>query len=191
MGETNQSLLLNIQKFIHLVNVSSLTEEINYFKNKIKEDVGPLNYKTNVKGEMTLFKQYVKDPYLGRIIKYLLPRLDFESLTYCLKKPEKIDLLDCWGNILNKGDKVEKHNHLSSQFNSVLYLNESSIVIEGHEFFTKKGDVLTMPGNLNHHVNPSNINNRITLVWNWNVVYPGEKWDDLSLDEDKDFRYKS
>jgi hypothetical protein len=176
MKENNQSILLTIKKFIQLINISSLNQEIEYFKNKIKEDVGVLDYKTNVIGQMTSFKQYVENPVLGRIVNYILPKLNIEHLCGSSKRlPESLSLIDAWGNILKKGEYVHVHNHISSQFNSVLYFNEASIIIEGQEFFTKRGDVLTMPGNLNHHVNPSNIDNRITLVWNWDFIFP--KWE--------------
>lgn len=85
---------------------------INELKEEVKKNISqPFSYKTNVKGKMTFWKYFSHESKNFEKIKDIL----FEYKIY-----------EAWGNILNKGDFVEEHDHISDNGN--LSLNFSGIL---------------------------------------------------------------
>ena len=90
---TTQPITKNLFIIEHqLTNLSF----INNFKTLIDKNVGPLNYKTNVNGQ--IFNSF-----------------NFRAMT----------LSQAWGNIIEKGDEVMMHNHRYNSVSGVLYLTEN------------------------------------------------------------------
>jgi len=66
---------------------------VDILKKEIKNKVGSMDYKTNVKGEMTNFTEFVNNEILINILK------ECTTVTNVLSLPKSV-LKDAWGNIL-------------------------------------------------------------------------------------------
>ena len=146
-------------------------ERMEYFKQQIDENIGPQDYKTNVKGKMTeydfflrdsIFKDFInKEFFMVEIYKYqrvfpLLGKLDLH-----------LHIPDAWGSKLEKTNEVVPHKHSCNQWSSILYFcNSAPLETEIGTFETSKGKVITIPGWIKHWVKPVN-KERYNVVWNW------------------------
>ena len=112
---TTQPITKNLFIIEHqLTNLSF----INNFKTLIDKNVGPLNYKTNVKGKMTGWEFFKNIPEFNKIlleIGQIFNSFNFRAMT----------LSQAWGNIIEKGDEVMMHNHRYNSVSGVLYLTEN------------------------------------------------------------------
>jgi hypothetical protein len=110
---------VSVETFI-ITGVFSNTEIINKLKNKIREQVklSTLNYKTNVKGLFTGFHSLNEDE---DFINFLI---SIKKSIQCISNYD-FKVLDCWGNILRKGDEVVEHSHDNNGFSGILYLSEN------------------------------------------------------------------
>ena len=164
-------------------------ERMKYFKQKIDENVGPEDYKTNVKGKMTDYHFFQKDStfmdfiykefFIFEINKYLNMWLPLSTPN--LKGLQgNVRIVDAWGSKLEKGGEVIPHTH-PAQWSSILYFCDSApLETEVGKFPTFKGKIITISGWLNHWVPPINCEERYNIVWNWNY--------DLSLQNQEELK---
>ena len=146
---------------------------LNYFKNKIKKDVGANNFVTNVKGQMSLFDSFLKDEkFLDFINKRFLPEMfSANNISHENSSLYEMRIMAAWGNILNKGHYVQEHVHGSAEFSSTLYFSKGEpFRTEAGVFEIEEGLILTFPGYLTHWVNPIKEKERISMVWNWDIL---------------------
>lgn len=146
---------------------------VDILKKEIKNNVGSMDYKTNVKGKMTDFKQFVKNKIFNDLLKECI------DVTYVLNIP-KSNLVDAWGNILKKGDSVEEHSHYKCSLSGVLYLTENGPGTYFPQFNKtvdeKIGKVVLFNGNALHSVPVYKGNeDRYTIAFNFEEVAP---WDE-------------
>lgn len=94
-----------------------------YFIEKIKEGCSKdtnLNFKTNIKGLMTGFHYFDKDPKFLKILQqficYIDDKIDFAKYT----------LIDSWGMEVRHNEKTEFHTHSEALWSGVVYLNSSN-----------------------------------------------------------------
>ena len=145
---------------------------MEYFKQKIDENTGPEDYKTNVQGKMTEYAFFLKDPtFINFMNKKFMKEMQKFSQIFPTAKSlvGETRIVDAWGNKLEKGGEVIPHEHTLSNWSTVLYFCDSApLETEIGTFKTFKGKIITIPGWLRHWVSPVNCKERYNLVWNWN-----------------------
>ena len=146
---------------------------VNNLKKEIKNRVGSMDYKTNVKGKMTDFKEFVNNKIIHSLLKECV------EATYVLNLP-KADLKEAWGNILKTGDSVDIHSHRNSIISGILYLTEEGPGTYFPQFNKtideKIGKVVLFNGNLLHSVPVyKGSEDRYTIAFNFEEVAP---WDE-------------
>ena len=148
------------------------------------------NYLTNVQGKMTAFNFFNSDPDFKLFLESMFFRWSQDSLFYenMNKKTRmyKCNIVNSWGSILTKKDFVRRHDHLGTDFASVLYFGDSIINIDStdksanykRQLSAQRGIVITFPSYVQHWVDPVNIpGKRVTLAWNWSFDKPwGESY---------------
>jgi hypothetical protein len=154
-----------------------LTNEINDFELidklilDIKEGVktSKVSRKTNVKGENTDFNYLVTNLNFHKFLKIIQPSI------FKIYKQNFV-VKEVWGNIYNKNDYAEPHNHGNSGFCGILYCTDgpgpgtyfSEYDLTIHE---KKGRFVLFHPKLFHEVKPYIYNKeRITIAWNFALV---------------------
>jgi hypothetical protein len=147
---------------------------VDILKKEIKNSVGSMDYKTNVKGKMTNFSKFTKNKIFNNLLEECI------EITHVLNLPKSI-LTDAWGNILKKGDSVEVHSHYKCSISGVLYLTEDGPGTYFPQFNKtideKIGKVLLFSGNLLHGVPIYNGNeDRYTIAFNFEEMTP---WNDI------------
>ena len=126
--------------------------DAKYFKKRIEESVqhSHLNYKTNVKGQQTDWNFFNKDKNFGILIGQILDHLERMNLEL-----ESCHLQDAWGLIEKFGDFTAKHNHGSSYFSGVIYLNDHHQKLYfpeiNEEVTPKKGRAVIFSSFLQHY----------------------------------------
>lgn len=150
---------------------------LQHFERKIRETVGPLDYVTNVHGQMTDWRQFNGDEIFHEYVRMLGERLR-ESGALNEKAFSGIDILDAWGNLLKPGENVEEHAHIAggTDYASVVYFGDAEIIVGGTVFQNARGHVLTFPASLQHSVDAAS-EERITLAFNWAMLTAADKWD--------------
>jgi hypothetical protein len=162
---TTQTITKNLFIIEHQLTDLSF---INNFKTLIDKNVGPLNYKTNVKGKMTSWEFFKNVPEFNKIlldIGQIFASFPFRAMT----------LAQAWGNIIEKGDEVLIHNHRYNHVSGVLYLTENGPGTYFPQFnktiVEKIGKFVFFNGEVNHGVVPSNIKQkRYTIACNFNEI---------------------
>jgi hypothetical protein len=141
---------------------------LKYFEDKIRANLGPNNYKTNVKGQMTSWGLFLKDPEFELFITKIFYPTIFRHKGILTGDSEKEILIkDAWGNVLNKGEKVERHHHRDSYYSTIIYFDDvAPLQTDIGSFSTHRGKVITLDGFLYHWVDPVP-QERINLVFNW------------------------
>lgn len=137
-----------------------------------KENIGVLDYKTNVLAKMTDYSFFVEHPSFKKLGQWFYGKVYEHQLVdkqYLQEDRFHAQIRDAWGSVFNKGDSVKRHDHLGSKYASALYFdNYANLQTEVGEFQTERGLIITIPSHLKHWVDPlSNEVNRINLVWNW------------------------
>ena len=144
---------------------------LEYFENLIKKNTGELDYKTNVKGKMTGWDFFGKDPEFKHFINNIFHPTMMKHVGILRGESEKlIQVKEAWGNILNKGDKVMRHHHKNNYYSTVIYFDDTSpLCTDVGKFETHRGLVITIEGSLYHWVEPV-IKERTCLVFNWSAM---------------------
>jgi hypothetical protein len=148
---------------------------VDILKKEIKNKVGSMDYKTNVKGKMTNFTEFVNNEILINILK------ECTKVTNVLNLPPKSVLKDAWGNILKKGDSVQPHTHDGHTVSGILYLTENGPGTYFKEFNKtideKIGKIVLFNGDALHSVPVYNGNeDRYTIAFNFEEMTP---WNDI------------
>ena len=85
-----------------------------------------------------------------------------------LKEFQGIDVKRSWVIMYNKGQGADKHNHkeYKTTFSYGVHIPEgsSSLNVSGKEIKLSVGEAISFPGNLFHHVLPSEVDGRCILV---------------------------
>jgi len=141
---------------------------VDSLKKEIKNNVGSMDYKTNVKGKMTNFTAFNKNKIFSDLLKECV------EVTYILNLPKSI-LKDSWGNILKKGDSVDLHSHYRSTISGILYLTENGpgtyFPQLNKKINEKIGKVVLFNGNLLHSVPVYKGNeDRYTIAFNFEEI---------------------
>jgi hypothetical protein len=149
---------------------------LQHFERAIREGVGPMDYVTNVKGQMTDFRHFNNDPvfheYVGMFGEQLLSSNIFNDPNFT-----GINILDAWGNLLKPGESVTEHAHVAegTDYATVIYFGPSQISAGDVTFNNLRGHVLTLPSSLRHSV-PAAPDERMTLAFNWTMNVTPNKW---------------
>ena len=156
---------------------------LQQFEKLIDENVGKLDYATNVKGRMTSWHFFKKNILFKQLMNHIVPFYDKIKITEWVKFKPTVAVQDAWRTIMQKDEFVEEHTHMGSAFSSVLYFdNYADLQTEAGPFKTQRGKIITLPGWCCHWVNPIKEDvKRYTLVWNWNPTN-----DDIINRDEKD-----
>jgi len=98
-----------------------------YFINKIKESCSSeknLNHRTNIEGLMTPFKFFTQD---RKFFKTIMPLIDYIDDNY---EKRSYTLVDAWGFELRPREKTLFHDHHTTYWSGVLYLNDCNQPLE-------------------------------------------------------------
>ena len=141
---------------------------VNFLKKQIKNNVGLMDYKTNVKGKMTNFTTFNKNKIFNNLLRECI------EVTHILNLPKSI-LKDSWGNILKKGDCVDLHSHYRSTIAGILYLTEGGpgtyFPQLNKNIDEKIGKIVLFSGNLLHSVPIYKGNkDRYTIAFNFEEI---------------------
>ena len=92
--------------------------------------------------------------------------------------PCKLELINWWGMVYNKGQYQNNHNHPPAHWAFVYYVNtpkgssplEFSVI--NKKIFSKAGEVVIFPAWIYHRVRPNKCNDRSCIVGNfyWKVL---------------------
>lgn len=163
--------LFKINSTVPVVKFNYINEEhLIHFENEIRLNVGPLSYKTNVKGEMTSYMHFLKNAKFNLFLKFFAEKI-FETLEngdpLCLKNFNSLKVVNAWGNKLKPGEFVKPHTHIGGvDYSSVIYFSKTYLVIEDTKISTDRGDVLTFFCTSKHWTDKAE-NERLTLAYNW------------------------
>jgi len=123
----NQEFNGKVQKEYFFIK-GILDIDCQYFIEKIKESCASKqnnNYKTNIRALMTPFKLFKEDEKFLKEIT--LPLIDYIDKNYNLKK---YYVWDAWGFEVRPGEKTNFHDHQSSLWSGVVYLNNCEQPLE-------------------------------------------------------------
>lgn len=86
---------------------------------KIEKNLIPsMTKRTNVKGEMTSWNQFIHDKDFEKVTKFINQYL-FKFLSLIRNNINQVELIDAWGNRLNKNDYIQKHDHIVGGWNGI------------------------------------------------------------------------
>ena len=87
----------------------------------------------------------------------------------------EIVIKDSWGNLLKKGEEVQRHHHRDAYYSTVIYFDDiAPLETDIGTIQTHRGKVVTLDGFLHHWVNPVS-QERINLVFNWSSLNGSSK----------------
>ena len=174
----SKEFILNVAKIETLVFLIEYQFKdlsfVETLKKEIKSNVGSMDYKTNVKGKMTPFKEFIYNKILINLLRECI------EVTHVLNLP-KCSLKEAWGNILKKGDSVTCHTHRNHIISGILYLTEKgpgTYFPQLNKTIDEKiGKIVLFSGNLLHSVPVYKGNeDRYTIAFNFNELHP---WNDI------------
>lgn len=152
-------------------------------QNKISLNVDKeLSYKTNVKGRMTHWNFFSRDEDFKNLLDQFLKIARRSNIWLEYFNREKnlyfFNISNAWGNILNKNESVTRHHHLGTDYASVLYFDDRSVLCtDAGNFKSQRGLVITMPSYLHHWVEKlTEDTQRYTLAWNWTFA---KNWENI------------
>jgi len=163
--------ILKISTFAPVVKFKYPNEEhLIHFENEIRLNIGQLDYKTNVKGQMTSYTHFLKDAKFNLYLKFFAQKI-FETLNnndpLYLKNFNSLKVVNAWGNKLNPGEIVNPHTHIGGiDYSSVIYFSKTYLVIENQKINTDRGDILTFFCTSKHWTDKAETE-RLTLAYNW------------------------
>jgi len=163
--------IYNVPSTTPVLKIQFLLEDyLTHFENEIKKNVGEMDYKTNVKGQMTGFQHFLKDKKFNDFLKIFCDKLNYtKQINDCLKLKNfnSIQVVDAWGNKLNSGEVVKPHHHIGSvDYSSVLYFSNTYLFVEKKKIKVSRGDVLTFFCTAEHWTEEAN-EERLSLAFNW------------------------
>lgn len=146
---------------------------VNILKKEIDKKVGEFDFKTNVKGRMTKFEEFIYNPILIKLLEETTP------FSHVLNIKDS-RLVEAWGNILKKGGAVTEHTHGSASISGILYLTEGGPGTYFREFNKtveeKIGKIVFFSGLAKHSVAPTILNeDRYTISFNFIETKDWEK----------------
>ena len=103
-----------IESFIEDVSI------IEDLKRKIDKKIGPLSYKTNVRGEMSNWQDFLSEDSFRNVMRQNenLWTSEYEEIGSYI-------LVEAWGNKLKKNDFIEEHSHEPSVLSGIIYLTNN------------------------------------------------------------------
>ena len=149
-------------------------------ENKIRSNIDDkISYETNVKGRMTHWDAFKHDDDFKELISEFFNKCSYYDIFHGSKSKDGLFhflINNAWGNILKKGEKVNRHHHLGVDYASVLYFdNHSPLYTDAGKIKTERGLIVTIPSFLFHWVEPLDKDiERYTIAWNWSFT---KKWD--------------
>ena len=161
--------VVKIEKWLYLLEYQFKNLSfVNILKKEIDNNVGALDYKTNVKGQMTKFDEFVNNEIFTNLLKECL----YFSNVLNIKDSR---LTEAWGNILKKGGEVQSHSHNPAIISGILYLTEDGPGTYFSEFNKtveeKIGKIVFFSGQAMHQVLPFKLNkNRYTIGFNLHEI---------------------
>tara|TARA_R110000824_G_C14929033_1_gene648523 strand:+ start:61 stop:597 length:537 start_codon:yes stop_codon:yes gene_type:complete len=166
-----QEILSKIERDYFFI-VGTIDIDANYFINKIEEGIkySPLNFKTNVVGQMTEWKFFRGDKkFIDTIFKFL-DYLDNNKIT-----KEAYFLKEAWGIKESFGGYTKEHNHFPSYLSGSIYLNNHSQKLYfpdiKKEVEPKKGTFVLFSSFLKHYTNRNNTNkSKYALAFNFDYT---------------------
>ena len=121
---------------------------LSSLEKKIEKNLIPsMTKRTNVKGEMTAWNQFINDKDLEKVTKLINPYL-FKFLSTIRNNINQVELIDAWGNRLNKNDYIQKHDHIVGNWNCIsgnMYFSNKK---PGTYFLNLKGAVQPKRGRI-------------------------------------------
>ena len=166
--------VVKIEKWLYLLEYQFKDLSfVNILKKEIDNNVGALDYKTNVKGQMTKFDAFVNNELFTNILRECLHVSNVLNI-------KDSRLTEAWGNILKKGGEVQAHRHNPAVISGILYLTEDGPGTYFYEFNKtveeKIGKIVFFSGSALHQVLPFKLNkNRYTLGFNLHEIKGWEK----------------
>jgi hypothetical protein len=153
--------------FLHEVTLDIDSEYfIQQIENKISEK--NLNYRTNVEGKMTTWNAFVNDPNFVKVLKFGLDALS-KHINY-----EHVYLADAWGIKIDKNDYTKLHDHASSMYSGILYLNDVDQKLNfpelGMSVTPRKGTFVSFSAWLKHKADPNQGETKYAIPFNLNPV---------------------
>lgn len=150
--------------FIAEYQIKENIHSVDKLKKMIDDSTGALDYKTNVKGKMTDFKQFINEPLFLNILKEC--EIFFNTFNF-----KKMYLQDAWGNILEENEEVIEHDHGGCEVSGVLYLTEGgsgTYFSEINKTIEEKiGKIIFFSSNIKHSVIKNKLHKRYTLAFNF------------------------
>ena len=156
-------------------------------ENKIRSNIDDkISYETNVKGRMTHWDAFKHDDDFKELISEFFNKCSYYDIFHGAKSKDGLFhflINNAWGNILKKGEKVDRHHHLGVDYASVLYFdNHSPLYTDAGKIKTERGLIVTIPSFLFHWVEPLDKDiERYTIAWNWSFT---KKWDLPGVEEE-------
>ena len=156
-------------------------------ENKIRSNIDDkISYETNVKGRMTHWDAFKHDDDFKELISEFFNKCSYYDIFHGSKSKDGLFhflINNAWGNILKKGEKVNRHHHLGVDYASVLYFdNHSPLYTDAGKIKTERGLIVTIPSFLFHWVEPLDKDiERYTIAWNWSFT---KKWDLPGVEEE-------
>ena len=156
-------------------------------ENKIRSNIDDkVSYKTNVKGRMTHWDTFKPDDDFKKLISEFFNKCSYYDIFHGSKSKDGLFhffINNAWGNILKKGEKVNRHHHLGVDYASVLYFdNHSPLYTDAGKIKTERGLIVTIPSYLFHWIEPLDKDiERYVIAWNWSFT---KKWDLPGVEEE-------
>ena len=156
-------------------------------ENKIRSNIDDkISYEPNVKGRMTHWAAFKHDDDFKELISEFFNKCSYYDIFHGAKSKDGLFhflINNAWGNILKKGEKVNRHHHLGVDYASVLYFdNHSPLYTDAGKIKTERGLIVTIPSFLFHWVEPLDKDiERYTIAWNWSFT---KKWDLPGVEEE-------
>tara|TARA_R100001443_G_C3305771_1_gene166466 strand:- start:174 stop:773 length:600 start_codon:yes stop_codon:yes gene_type:complete len=146
----------------YLENIHNLIINI---KNNINKDM--TNY-TNVKGNMTSWDHFIKDPIFNHFLSYIINKNQISQPDLFKHFFSKNTIKDAWGNEIKKRDKLNYHEH--NYYHGVLYLTKGCDLIVPElniKITPNPGDYYIFPMGILHGFEEyTEEHNRYSLIFN-------------------------
>lgn len=97
-------------------------EDLDYLIKKTMNNIGAMDYKTNVLGKMTDYQYFNKNKIFLKVLFKVLSDAKYHVKT--LSNQKELLVSEAWGAILHKGDYVKLHDHSVCSLVGVLYLSD-------------------------------------------------------------------